>query len=214
MHGDAVGIPAKGTRFKSWYTLLNELQKSPPVRELPLAFANIMLKMWHYLGPVKTNTIAFGHHEGVCLFGVPRSRKLHQRATACGVRLIELCRMVGKPDHVWAMSSLMSLAIRELKRRKLWDAVITYADPEVGHNGNTYRAANWIDWGVGDSGPGFLLDGKRIQSKTLFSKHGTQAKEALKQIYGERIVYCRAPGKQRFLLWLTKPNPKFDRGAW
>lgn len=172
------------------------LQKTPWVRLLTSNEANIMLKQWHYLGEVKGILFSVGHAEGCCVFTNCRSRLYEGKYPGA----IELARMVGKPGHKWAMSSLMSQALREVKIRG-YKFCVTYADPFAGHNGMVYLAASWRDDGVVDKDghPLFFIDGKRISPRTLYDRHGTQGIQEMKKIYGERLVLYPKPLKRRFI---------------
>ncbi len=176
------------------------LQKTPTVGRLTAAEVNVLLTAWHYLGPVIGIIAAYGHHEGCCVFTNCRSR--HYAKNAC-VPVLELARMVGIDNHIWAMSSLMSQSVKQLRHdfpevRRL----VTFADPTVGHSGNVYRSANWIDEGlVPPAGnPVFWLDNKIISPRTLYDRHGTQARTVMQEIYGDRLIMRKRQPKRRFIL--------------
>lgn len=174
------------------------LLKSPPIHLLlPVKIAKMMLNKWHYLGEVRGIIYALGHYEGCCVFTNCRSRIYESKH----VKVIELARMVGKPGHKWAMSSLMSQCIKWLKQHTDYKLVITYADPYAGHNGMVYTAAGWIFDGVigKDGHPLFIIDGKRISPRTLYDRHGTQSVPKMKQIYGNRLILESKPLKKRFI---------------
>jgi hypothetical protein len=176
-----------------------QLQKTPHVRLLTQTEVNDMLERWHYLGPLHVIQFAMGHEEGCCVFSVPRSKNL----TIKEPKTIELVRMVGKPGHTWAMSSLMSHAVKECLRRG-YTKVITYADPQAGHNGNTYKAAGWTEDGFSPADTIYLLDGKRVSRKNFYDKHGTQSRQKMKEIYGDRLTFKPCPPKKRFVKLLQQ----------
>lgn len=121
-----------------------QLKKSPPIRQLLSNEANFMLKKWHYLGNVHGVIYAWGHEEGCLVFTNSRSRLYEKNMNLKGLKIIELARMVGKPNHNWAMSSLMRLCIIQLKKLNKYDLIVTYSDPFAGHNGKVYNSANFI----------------------------------------------------------------------
>ena len=180
-----------------------QLTKTPVVRELTPREANSMLEKWHYLGKCPAIIFAVGHEEGCCVFSTPRSRIMQQKYKPS--KLIELVRMVGKPGHTFAMTSLMSVAAKFAKN-KGWDVIVTYSDPYAGHTGNVYRAAGYEDVGLvcKDGHPLIFLDGKLTAPKTFYGRHGTQSIPKLKEIYGDRLLTQPKPLKSKFIKWLTK----------
>jgi hypothetical protein len=173
------------------------------VHELSSKEANKMLEDWHYLGKCPAIIFAVGHDEGCCVFSTPRSRVMQQKYKPA--KLIELVRMVGKPGHTFAMTSLMAQSAREAKKRG-YDVIVTYSDPWAGHTGNVYRAAGYEDMGLvcKDEHPLIFLDGKLTAPKTFYGRHGTQSIPKLKEIYGERLSTKPKPLKSKFIKWLTK----------
>lgn len=180
---------------KRWRYENSGLVISPPIRLLTSTEANSQLKRWHYLGTVKGIIFAVGHDEGCCVFTNCRSREYEKRI---GCRVVELARMVGKPKHKWAMSSLMAAAVKEAFKRG-YQLIVTYADPYVGHHGKVYLAANWQPDGTSSKDTVYLLDGKRISRRYLYDLHGTQSKSRMKEIYGNRLQFEPSPPKQRFI---------------
>ena len=175
------------------------LQKSPRVKIISLKKANELLKH-HYLGAVRTAQLCFGHEEGCTVWGVPRSISVQKRMRDAGFEPIELVRMVGIPGHLWATSSLLAHSMRLLFKTSNFDSAITYADREVGHTGNTYLAANWLQ--VEDAQPDgstWWLDGKRVSRKRFFNEFGTTKYEIVKTKYGKRLVVTPDIPKKRFI---------------
>jgi len=175
------------------------LQKSPHVDMISLEKANTLLQH-HYLGPVRTATLCCGHDEGCTVWGVLRSRAIHARLRDLGFEPIELIRMVGIPNHKWATSSLLSHSLKVMFEQTTFDLAITYSDREVGHTGATYKASNWLQ--IEDAQPdGFLwvLDGKRVSRKTFYAELGTSNIEAVKKVYGDRLLLVPDVPKKRFI---------------
>jgi hypothetical protein len=175
------------------------LQKSPWVTLITLREANALL-VHHYLGPVRSAIICFGHEEGCTVWGVPRSRSVHDNMRAAGFSLIELVRMVGIPGHKWATSSLLSHSVWCLFSAGNFDSAITYADREAFHTGATYLAANWRQ--IEDAQPdGFTwwLDGGRVSRKRFYKEFGSSAIERVKAIYGDRLRLVPDVPKKRFI---------------
>jgi hypothetical protein len=171
----------------------SSLQKTPFCRLLTAKEANIMLDQWHYLGAVTGILFSVGHDEGCCVFTNCRSRIYEKKHTG----VVELARMVGMPDHKWAMSSLMAQAARECKRRG-YTEIITYADPWNHNTGKVYLSAGWTRIGETAQDMVYMLDGERISRRTMYDRHGTQSRAVVKKIYGDRLKFEIAPPKPIF----------------
>lgn len=179
------------------------LIKCENIIEINKQQANTLLDRWHYLGGLKSFTVAYGNNEGCCVFGVPRARKLVQNFP---YKIIELVRMVGIDGHDWSMSSLMSKSVKLLKQNYNYDVIITYSDPHANHDGNTYRAANWIDLGliIQDGHPLIFIDGISVHPRTMYAKHNTSSIPKLKEIYGNRLETKEKMRKNKFIYILNK----------
>ena len=175
---------------------MDNFSKTPMCRLLTAEDANKQLESWHYLGSVIGIIFAVGHDEGCCVFTNCRSREYEKKHSG----VIELARMVGMPNHTWAMTSLMAYAVRECKKRG-YTEIITYADPwnhnekGVGNTGAVYLAAGWTRIGTTGQDTVYLLDGERVARRTFYDRHGTQARGKMKEIYGDRIKFEIAPPK-------------------
>jgi len=172
---------------------MDSFSKTPICRLLTAEESNRMLEQWHYLGAVQGILFSVGHDEGCCVFTNCRSRVYEKKHPG----VVELSRMVGMPNHTWAMSSLMAQAVRECKKR-CYKEIITYADPWNNNTGKVYLAAGWAPAGATGKDMVYMLDGERIARRTLYDRHGTQSRKKMKEIYGERLQFEVAPPKPIF----------------
>lgn len=179
------------------------LQKTPFCRLLTAEEANKMLNDWHYLGEVRGILFTVGHEEGCRVFTNCRSRVYEKKHPG----VVELSRMVGMPNHKWAMSSLMAQATRECKKRG-YTEIITYADPWNNNTGKVYLAAGWQAAGSTGQDMVYMLDGERIARRTLYDRHGTQSRSKMKEIYGDRLQFEIAPPKPIFIKTLVSASWK------
>lgn len=174
------------------------LVPSPPVARVTLADANRLLDAHHYLGGLRTATLALGHEEGATMWGVLRSRGWDAKLRAAGFKAIELVRMVGIPGHRWATSSLLASSTKTVLRE--YDVVVTYADPMAGHSGAVYRAANWVELPQRAQPDGWVwrLDGRVVSRKRFYGEFGTSAYETVAAHYGARLSREPDVPKRRF----------------
>lgn len=95
--------------------------------------------------------------KGVVIFGVGATRSL---VSPYGLKPIEGCELVriALKDHSTTVSRITSIALKMLKRaNKGLRLVVSFADPNVGHTGQIYKAGNWIYTGK-SSGCYFFKD--------------------------------------------------------
>lgn len=114
----------------------------------PIAKCDVdhMIK-WHYIGKwpgVCTLILALvmeEHAVGVIVFALP-PRETAKRYGGVAWELARLWLMDDVPQN--AETFLISRAVRYIKRyHKEVCALVSYADPSVGHSGVIYKAANW-----------------------------------------------------------------------
>ena len=116
----------------------------------------------HYLHSVpsgKTHYVGFG--DALIVWAIPANKNLAEF-------------LLGRQGNVWALARLwapdgheknlltqaISAATRILCRIESPDMLVSYADPNVGHEGGVYRAASWV------------YSGRSIGSRTFVDKNG------------------------------------------
>jgi len=118
-------------------------------------------------------------------------------------RVIGLHRLVVLPEQPQNVASmLISSALRDLKRSKRWDAVVTYADVGAGHTGQVYRACNAEYLGVTGTANHWMDDSGKFISDRIGSSQRTRTDAQMRALgYTLKV----SPAKHRFVWWL---NPK------
>jgi hypothetical protein len=106
---------------------------------------------------------------GVCIYTRPAGPTAGQKyfpqdPTKC-LELRRLCLIDDTPKN--AESFFISRTIKWLKKNTDWKFIISYADPEQGHTGVIYRAANFKYLGETLPGSSLLVDGKAFHIRTL-----------------------------------------------
>lgn len=110
------------------------------------------------------------------LFSVPSTR--------WGEPVRELARLVRRPDCRPHLSALIGKACHELKRRKIADLVVSFADSTQSHHGGVYQASSWayhekrkarID--------GFILGGDFVHARVCNHRYGTSSSPRLREIF-------------------------------
>jgi hypothetical protein len=138
------------------------------------------LKTWHYsdytyLQHKETFTMwrpgNFNIPElvGVCIYtrpaGAAAAKKYHPINPDACLELRRLCLIDETPKN--AESYFVSRTIKWLKKHSDWEYIISYADPEQGHSGVIYRAANFKYGGVTGMGSKLEVDGESFHIRTL-----------------------------------------------
>ena len=165
-------------------------------------------KHWHYSRSVPSGKLLkFGVYEndrfiGVVLFSRGANKNIVNPFKIKQTEGCELTR-VALDRHSSQVSKIVSIAIK-LFKKKFADMklIISYADPNQGHLGGIYQAGNWVYTGLGNNCKVYLLNGKEIHSKTIYSKFGTNKLSLLKKI--DNFSIMRTGGKHRYLMPLTK----------
>lgn len=118
------------------------------------AAAKYAVEHWHYSRRMPKSKLAKvgvwegGEFIGCVVFG---SGACPQIAKPFGLRQTQVCELVrvALRRHMAPVSRIVSIAIRMV--RKAFHGlgiIVSYADPEQGHNGGIYQAGNWVYLGV------------------------------------------------------------------
>jgi hypothetical protein len=148
----------------------------------------------------------FGNTVAVAIFLPPMNsvgRQMERLAKERGHRctwdrvtgLHRLVVLPGQPQNVASM--LVCAALRELRRSKKWDAVVTYADLSVGHTGQVYRAMNAEYLGVAKPKE-YWLDANGVRCMRKAERQSTAQMREL------GFTQHLSQGKHKFVWWLNK----------
>ena len=137
------------------------------------------LRRWHYADHVDVQEKeTFGLFRegtflpelvGVCIYtrpaGPSAAQKYYPQDPDKCLELRRLCLIDDTPKN--AESFFVSRTLKWLKKNTEWKFVVSYADPEQGHKGTIYRAANFKYEGVTAPGQSLLVDGNPFHIRTL-----------------------------------------------
>jgi hypothetical protein len=106
---------------------------------------------------------------GVCVYtrpaGAAAAKKYYPQDPDKCLELRRLCLVDDTPKN--AESFFVSRTLKWLKKYSDWKFVVSYADPEQGHQGTIYKAANFKYEGTTSAGSSLLVDGKPFHIRTL-----------------------------------------------
>jgi hypothetical protein len=137
------------------------------------------LRKWHYSDYVNIQAKeVFGLFRdgaflpelvGVCIYtrpaGPTAAQKYYPQDPDKCLELRRLCLVDDTPKN--AESFFVSRTLKWLRKNTEWKFVVSYADPEQGHKGVIYRAANFKYEGTTSPGQSLLVDGKPFHIRTL-----------------------------------------------
>jgi hypothetical protein len=158
----------------------------------------------HYAHSVpsgKTHYFAFG--PAIVLLSIPAN--LH-----CGRKVLGRPGVVWELTRLWApdghernlLTAAIASAVAEFRKieRKV-EALVSYADPNVGHAGYVYRAASWVFQGVSEESRYYIRDGQCVARRKFHSGKRCMTKAEILAMGYEEL---RRPGKLRFARGLTR----------
>ncbi len=113
-------------------------------------------------------------------------------------RVLSLHRLVVVPEQPQNVASLLvCAALRDLRRQKKCDAVVTFADSSAGHTGQVYRAMNAEYLGATEPASYWTDEtGRRVSAKATVNRTAAQMRAL-------GLTRKRSEGKHRFVWWLN-----------
>lgn len=190
------------------------------------AAAKYACENWHYSKSIpKSKLVKIGAWEnknfvGVIIFSYGANANIGSPYGCQMNECVELTR-IAMNEHKTPISRMLTIAVKFLKSQspKL-KLIVSYADQDENHHGGIYQACNWFYIGLKNSGTvgGYLVNNKKIHPKTMFDRHGTCSRIAIKKIYPNMSLFI-TKGKHKYLLpldsemkkkveTLAKPYPK------
>lgn len=198
--------------------------------------ARALVCAFHYSHRFPANVQAVGtlHRDGglfggdgeavaACVFTIPPTRWAEP--------LLELARLVRNESVRPQLSSLIAQTCNQIKRRKLANLLVSFADWTQGHHGGIYQAASWNYAGKRNRVmDGLLVDGQFVPGRSCNSAWGTRSPSKLAEILpNKRIEPHYDEGKHLYWRALTRigrlqasrlgldnlpyPKPTLDKGA-
>ena len=150
--------------------------------------AKYAVEHWHYsrcmpVGKLdKIGVWENGKFIGCVIFGYGNNQYQGNQFGLVQIQICELLR-VALTTHQSSVTRIVKIAIKMLKELNPGlRLIVSYADPEQGHNGAIYQGGNWAFIGTGGSNEAFYNDqGKRIHSRLV-------GKGGIKNVFGRNIA--------------------------
>lgn len=98
-------------------------------------------------------------------------------------KVLELCRLVRTPDTKPNLTALIGKACKEIRKRKIGDLLVSFADGTQNHHGGVYQAASWFFHETrAPSHDGFHINGVFVPRRTCNARWGTSSRTKLPAI--------------------------------
>jgi len=169
---------------------------------LDLRRAKTTIAEKHYTRSVPSGeTLTFQYQNAIVMFSIPANKNI---ASFLGFECVwELTRLWAPDGHERnLLTKAISAACKEFRqRRPNVDALISYADPNAGHEGFVYRAASWMYFGQSEENRLYKSADGTIVSRRAF--HSGSKSMTKKQIIDAGYIEVKAAGKLRFVKPLT-----------
>ena len=149
----------------------------------------------HYARRMPPIEVAFGLYientlRGVCTFSTPASRF---DLTPEPYELNRLVVSRGLPKNT--LSKFLSRCLKQFPKQQA--IIVSYADPNNGHNGYIYQATNWIYNGLTSARNRFFINDVELHERTVFDKFGTTSIKSLKE-KGYKVKVEKTKPKHRY----------------
>lgn len=157
------------------------------------------IRHYHYLKSVPSGKSYFVRYEvAVIVWSIPANNNVSNF-------------LIGKPNAVWELSRMwapdghranllteaIAFAVRFLKRAEpTCAAVVSYADPNVGHHGGVYLAASWMRCGQCEESRYYVRPDGTTTSRRSF--HSGDRRLTTEEVKARGVSELRKPGKLRF----------------
>ncbi len=170
------------------------------------------IEQWHYSHNINgvMSDYCFkmesgGELIGACIFGKPAMAGQLKRY---GDGVIELRRLVCIDETKRnAESFFIGRCLRWLKANSPIKTIVSYADPEYGHQGVIYKASNFILQGKTAAGKVIMFNGKKYHDKAIRTKYNGKLKpfaiELKKALDDGKAEYKNTQGKNCYVYFLA-----------
>lgn len=161
------------------------------------------IKRHHYSRSVpsgKSHYVRFG--DAFVVWSIPANKNIAKFVLGWPGNVWELARLWAPDGHAPnLLTQAISAAVKTIRRLEKPDALVSYADPNVGHSGGVYRAASWLYHGQSEEARYYRDAAGNTVSRRAFHSGRKILKKA--DILSLGYVELKLPGKLRFVKPLT-----------
>lgn len=167
----------------------------------------------HYTHSVPSGKrLVYAFEDAIVLFAIPANNNISNWLLGKRNVVWELARLWAPDNH---RANLLTEALANATRRFRADqpaveALVSYADPNVGHLGGVYRAASWVYLGQCEESRNYRGAGGEIVSRRAFHSGSRSLRKAEIEALG--FTELKLPGKHRFARGLTRKARRVIEG--
>ena len=173
------------------------------------ALAKTLIAKNHYTRSVpsgKSYYVAF--RSALVVWSIPANKNIARFILPSDDSVVwELSRLWAPDGHERnLLTKAISEAVSVIVSKERPDALVSYADPNVGHTGHVYKAASWIFHGRSDESRVYERDGVRLARRAFHSGGNSMTKS---EIEAAGYREASALGKLRFVRPISRRARQF-----
>ena len=172
-----------------------------------------LIRSHHYTHSVpsgKSHYIKF--EDALVVWSIPANPNIAKFVLGYNGNVWELSRLWAPDGHEKnLLTRAISHAVKVIRHLENPDALVSYADPNVGHHGGVYRAASWIPHGQSEEVRAYRGKDGQIVARRAFHSGNRYFKKAEIEALG--YTELKLPGKIRYVKPLSKNAKKHLRQA-
>lgn len=186
-----------------------------PVTGAKRAACEMLIEQKHYTRSIPSGKSHYFYWRGVIVvFSIPANKNIGpfvlKRPCVCW----ELARLWAKDGHRKnALTEAIAMSIRGLRRAEPdVEVLVSFADPNVGHEGFVYRAASWVFTGQSEESRAYQDGDGQIHPRRSFHSGGRGLTKA--EIEQAGYTQVRRQGKYRYAKGMTPKARREIRRLW
>lgn len=159
----------------------------------------------HYTHSVPSGkSYYFRYDSAIVVFSIPANQNIAKFALGVEANVWELSRLWAPDGHRKnLLTQAISAAVAAFRKvEPTAQALVSYADPNVGHLGGVYKAASWIPLGQCEETRAYRGMSGEIVARRKFHSGSHSMRKAEIEALGYKEL--KLPGKWRFVKPLTK----------
>ncbi len=169
-------------------------------------WAKFVFRSYHYARSVPSGKTHYLFYDGVFFaFSIPANKNISNFLIGEANSVWELSRMWANDKHSDnALTAALKKAVKEFHSLEPEAfALVSYADPNVGHHGGVYKAASWVATGQSEEAR-YYKNARtgQVVSRRKFHSNGTHLNKP--EILALGYEEMKLPGKIRFAKGLTE----------
>lgn len=164
-----------------------------------------IIEKHHYTRSVPSGKAVYlAFEDALVVFAIPANKNISRWLLGRDNAVWELARLWAPDGHrANLLTEALSHAVSAFHRQHPEvEALVSYADPNAGHQGGVYRAASWVVLGQCEESRAYRGPGGEVVSRRAFHSGKRSLRKA--EIEARGYVQLKLPGKFRFAKGLTR----------